>query len=127
MKETKFSTICKVTSNAFLVLAIIAPIVIAWHYGKVEDYQWKWGEGEVLAGYVRDWGLTVIYYIATFVPLFLSYVIFGSLSEHLSTTAWIASRMGYKEKKDYPTYTENGKSEEKEKSFDDFVKGMGGI
>ncbi len=127
MKKTKFSEISNVTSVVFLILAIVAPLIIAWHYGKVEDYQWKWGEGEVLAGYVRDWGLTVIYYIATFIPLFLSYVIFGSLSEHLRTIAWFAYKMGYNEKKEYPTYTDNVNREEKEKSFDDFVKGMGGM
>ena len=86
-KETKFSKICEVVSNVFLVLAIVAPIIIALYYGRVEEYSWR-GEFE---GYERDWLLTIIYYVASFVSLFLVYVGFGAVSEHLQMMSYIAS------------------------------------
>lgn len=94
MKDSKFSQICDSVAVIVLVIGILSGIVVGFQNGSF---------------------LLFIYF---FVPTFLTYVIFGSIAEHLKRMAWITQKMGYEEKERKTFANEN----KKEKDYDEFLK-----
>ena len=83
MKNTEFSKKCRFISNFFLFFAIVGSLVIALWFGRVPEYEYSYKTGEELVEYVRDWKLTIIFFVSLFVSSYIIHVVFGAIYEHL--------------------------------------------